>query len=372
MNGDGFDDLIVGAYGRTTPSAPDAGRAYVYYGGPGADATADLTFNGEAPDDYFGISVGTGGDVNGDGFDDVIVGADGNDAGGSNAGRAYLYDCNRYFITSPTGGETWNVGATEDVFWLGAERADVWLSVDGGDSYSLLREGVGGNASNALALTVPHRPSLFAKVKIAPHSPSVLGQADSDSLFTIEASIALLNLAATLREPAGVLLTWETDPGPEDLSGYKIERSPVSQDDWQVLAPLVRETSYHDLTGGPEMRYRLIGVNGLGEELLLGEITLTPRAALSAWPLPYRGGELAVSFLTAGGLGGGVAPAEVAVFDLQGRRVRTLLRGDYEAGFQTTSWDGLDKTGRPVSSGVYFLRAVTADQSTDIKLVVVR
>ena len=90
VNGDGFDDVIVGAY-LNDAGGTSAGRAYIYYGGPGADATADLTLTGEAASDNFGRSVGTGGDVNGDGFDDVIVGADWNDAGGTNAGRAYVY-----------------------------------------------------------------------------------------------------------------------------------------------------------------------------------------------------------------------------------------------------------------------------------------
>ena len=39
----------------------------------------------------FGRSVSTAGDVNGDGYADVIVGAWANDAGGSDAGRAYIY-----------------------------------------------------------------------------------------------------------------------------------------------------------------------------------------------------------------------------------------------------------------------------------------
>ena len=46
---------------------------------------------GEAAGDYFGHSVSSAGDVNGDGFHDVIVGAERNDAGGYLAGRAYLF-----------------------------------------------------------------------------------------------------------------------------------------------------------------------------------------------------------------------------------------------------------------------------------------
>ena len=89
----------------------------------------------------------------------------------------------------------WNVGATEVVSWLGAEPADIWLSVDGGNAHSLLRENVGGSASNAIPLVVPHQPTYFAQFKVVPHDASVTGIAVSDSLFTIEASIALLKPA---------------------------------------------------------------------------------------------------------------------------------------------------------------------------------
>ena len=81
------------------------------------------------------------------------------------------------------------------------------------------------------------------------------------------------------------------DAGPDDLAGYKVERSPVSSDTWTVLVSLVRDTEYHDASGAAGMRYRLTGINGLGEELLLGETMLTPQAVLAAWPLPYRGGD---------------------------------------------------------------------------------
>jgi len=90
VNGDGFADLIVGAFANDAGGA-NAGRAYVYYGGPAGDATADLTLTGAAAGDEIGVSVAGAGDVNGDGFADLIVGALGNNAGGPIAGRAYVY-----------------------------------------------------------------------------------------------------------------------------------------------------------------------------------------------------------------------------------------------------------------------------------------
>ena len=73
------------------PGGTNAGRAYIYFGGSMMDNIADVTLTGAAAGDYFGYSVSTAGDVNGDGYCDVIVGACYNDAGGSNAGRAYIY-----------------------------------------------------------------------------------------------------------------------------------------------------------------------------------------------------------------------------------------------------------------------------------------
>ena len=85
VNGDGYDDLIVGA---PTACCFFTGRAYVFSGQTGDTI---YTFTGEAFGDFFGHSVASAGDVNNDGFDDLIVGVLSNDAGGNNAGRAYVY-----------------------------------------------------------------------------------------------------------------------------------------------------------------------------------------------------------------------------------------------------------------------------------------
>jgi hypothetical protein len=84
VNNDGYDDVIAGAYGYNSYT----GRAYIYYGGSSMDNTADVTLTGEANDNQFGFSVSMGGDVNNDGYDDVIVGAHGYN---SFTGRAYIY-----------------------------------------------------------------------------------------------------------------------------------------------------------------------------------------------------------------------------------------------------------------------------------------
>jgi hypothetical protein len=91
VNGDGYDDIVVGAY-QNDDGGSDAGKAYVYLGSAsGLSATAPWIVTGEAGDDYFGYAVASAGDVNGDGYDDVIVGAHGNNDGGNDIGKAYVY-----------------------------------------------------------------------------------------------------------------------------------------------------------------------------------------------------------------------------------------------------------------------------------------
>ncbi len=98
VNGDGFADLIVGADGGDD-GGENAGEAYVVFGKASNPRAIDLTnlaagdgfiIQGDAGGDRAGTSVSGAGDVNGDGFADLIVGASEGDDGGNNAGAAYV------------------------------------------------------------------------------------------------------------------------------------------------------------------------------------------------------------------------------------------------------------------------------------------
>jgi hypothetical protein len=81
LNKDGYSDVIVG-------TLHSLGNAYIYYGGASMNNIKDVTLTGESADNFFGSSVSTAGDLNGDGFSDVIVGAYGFNL---NTGRAYIF-----------------------------------------------------------------------------------------------------------------------------------------------------------------------------------------------------------------------------------------------------------------------------------------
>jgi hypothetical protein len=92
VNGDGYSDVIVGAEGYDSGQT-DEGRVFAYHGSAGGlSASAAWTAEGNQSSAYFGGSVGTAGDVDGDGYSDVIVGARLHDNGQSNEGRAFVYE----------------------------------------------------------------------------------------------------------------------------------------------------------------------------------------------------------------------------------------------------------------------------------------
>ena len=100
VNGDGLDDIIIGTPGSDFP--PDnyitPGYTYVVFGrtsgwAKGVDLStgANASLMGEHYDDSAGWTVAVPGDVNGDGFEDILIGTGVNDEAGANAGKAYLY-----------------------------------------------------------------------------------------------------------------------------------------------------------------------------------------------------------------------------------------------------------------------------------------
>jgi hypothetical protein len=93
VNGDWNADVVAGAPGYDT-GGTDIGQTLVYFGAAGLgafDTTADGTLAGAAAGEQFGFSVAAGGDANGDGYGDIVVGAPFNDTGATDRGQAYVF-----------------------------------------------------------------------------------------------------------------------------------------------------------------------------------------------------------------------------------------------------------------------------------------
>lgn len=277
-------------------------------------------------------------------------------------------------VTSPQGGAIWPVGSQREIAWTGSGLVSVVISSDGGLTEDILLESA---HASPVTIRVPHVPSRFARVGVRRSSP--ISTSFSDSLLTIESSITLLSFAADASRGNGasagasdaVELRWETRPGPADLAGYQMERASAGSENWIRLFDTSSQVTFTDQDATPDSRYRLFAVNGLGERYALGEVSAPVAEPIQAGPLPYRGGTMTVTFATSSGLGGGAAATEVALFDLQGRRVRTLFLGEVAAGRHESTWDGRDEAGQNVAPGIYFLKSVSGGNTAQLKIVVI-
>ncbi len=157
VNNDGFDDVIIGA-DEYDAGETSEGRAFVYMGTSGGlPTTPDWTAESNQIGADFGISVASAGDVNGDGYDDVIIGANLFDAGQPNEGVVFVYHGSSTGLnkngTRPTGNPTnadWraegdlNDGAVGTAVASGDFNGDGYYDVvAGADEYSLGQTGEG-------------------------------------------------------------------------------------------------------------------------------------------------------------------------------------------------------------------------------------
>jgi uncharacterized protein YfiM (DUF2279 family) len=192
VNGDGYPDLLVGAYGSDDGGASATGEAYLLLGGPtrwsGDDGLyhADASWVGTAAGEYAGMELGLVPDMDGDGYDEIAIGAYPNDEVASDAGKIYLI----YGEAAASWGTDVSV-ATAEASWLGEAASDrVGRAVAGlgdvnGDGLGDMLVGGCWNSSVAYKageayLIMGDATRASPDTSMADASASFTGEADSD------------------------------------------------------------------------------------------------------------------------------------------------------------------------------------------------
>ncbi len=311
VNGDGYGDLIIGAY-RGDPNGGDSGETYVVFGngdkgafGTGfslssLDGNNGFTINGHVASDRSGFSVASAGDVNGDGYDDLIIGARTVDTGLYDEGASYVVFGKSDFSSLTDGklnlvdlngsngfalngfiedGQTgWSVSGAGDIngdgyddMVIGAPRTDLY-GADSGQTYVIF----GG-------------PALFQTVIFSDASVSVTEKTtsvfhDIDAIYnggaadTIRYSISGDDAALFTMDTVTGALSFNTGPDydrPQDKgrdNQYELTVTASSgtnankgDSDTQNLTITVTEQAVKAITSGYEASYDLsdlMGKNG--------------------------------------------------------------------------------------------------------------
>jgi hypothetical protein len=136
VNNDGYGDMIIGAYGY--PSGTNTGRAYVIFGGPTSNlSNIDLanlmsyqgfSITGINPNDLTGYSVSGAGDINNDGYDDIILGAYGYPSGTGNGSVYVIYGAAASNFSNI---DLENLTSSQGFSIIGVDLGDFGVSVKG-------------------------------------------------------------------------------------------------------------------------------------------------------------------------------------------------------------------------------------------------
>ncbi len=212
--------------------------------------------------------------------------------------------------------------------------------------------------------------------------------------FTAEGSLPV-ELSSFSAEPvsAGVLLKWTTQSETDNL-GFILERQVVetlhatSPQSWETIASYLthpelrahgntsQRTDYsfmdENVQPGQSYTYRLSDVNTSGEVHVYDEIqiTLADAPEMTAidppFPNPFNPQTKIEYHLAKSG------PVEIMVYDILGRKVKSLLNETQRAGSYNIWWHGRDNAGSQTSTGTYLIMLKTKEVVRTQKVVMVR
>ncbi len=392
VNGDGYSDVIIAAVNYDNGQT-DEGRAFAYYGSAsGLSITPNWTAESNQASAVFGHSVATAGDVNGDGYSDVTIGVLYYDNGETNEGRAYVYHGSPAGLAS---NPAWTAESNQAnaVFGHSAATAgDV-----NGDGYSDVIVGApyydNGQSNEGMAFLYYGNGgpglSLLPRQKVPGLGSHLVQLLNATGTTEVLLGLSLIGTPAGM---AMVKLQWETKELGTLMNGTGLGTSSswqyAGQYIWENVSGLLGGTAYHwrmrikysplYYQGGVYSRWLSIGPNSWNEKDFVttaligigeGEHERGPGGdamSVRVYPNPFN----PVTTITF------AVPertrVRLVVFDMVGRVVATIVNSQFEAGGYSIPWDGKSVNGTELSSGVYVLRLETGGFVAMRKLVLLR
>jgi len=232
--------------------------------------------------------------------------------------------------------------------------------------------------------------SLSFKVVVRDTQAGGVGVANDGIAFTVAASGPFLvtapNTAITWNGGSQYSVTWNvagTDAAPVSCSAVNVRLSIDGGNTWPYLLASGTPNDGTELVTAPNIATNLARVKVEAAANIFFDISnvnfaiddatgvadapfgLRPQL-LASRPNPF-GGETTLSFVMPS-----AGRAELSVYDLAGRRVRTLVTGEVGSGTNQVTWDGTDAAGRPLSAGVYFYRLETLGESLTGRMTLLR
>ncbi|MGB7063310.1 MAG: FlgD immunoglobulin-like domain containing protein [Candidatus Zixiibacteriota bacterium] len=411
VNDDGYDDVLVGAdFGWNGEVGWRTGKAFLFLGGEDMDSIPDVTFLGSFDDfEYFGGVISSAGDINDDGYDDVIIGCP-SYRGGWLSGRAYIYFGgqnmdNEYDICIQGGeGDFFgnSVNSIGDVNQDGYEDVLIGAACDGHTGF----EGrasiyFGGDPMDTTAdVTFWGDSASFKQVgSYIASAGDVNGDTDPDVM--IVGGYEHKRLKVFLGGPA-------MDTVPDVILGGSHAISPAGDlnkdgfgdimvsgtiffggDPMDTLPDISLPTGGYRVAAAGDINkdgYEEVLLSTVGDTTWPGTVfvfTSEPTSVVQDeeeqvvksfrlhqnYPNPFNS-VTAIQFDVEGSEYRAPIQTTLRVYNIRGRLVRTLLTEKMAPGTYRVTWDGKDECGKEVASGIYLYR-VRAGSLIDTKKMLV-